>query len=221
MAQAKRRKPVTKKKATASIKLSSHGLGMLLTGVVIGCLGTILWQGYQSRDSEVGSGIRKMIENSRQQSAREEEQTPQPVIKPEPQSTNYDFFTVLPEIEVVVSGDEASANAATPDNPTPEVESKKPPVSDKSIVAESKKPKSAFMLQAGSYNKQADANRQKANLALIGLSSLIQKVTIQGRGDFFRVRLGPFTDHAQMVQTDDRLRQEGIKALRLKISRGG
>ena len=196
--------------------INAHGISMLLAGVVIGSLGTMLWQGWRSGDDEVGSGIRQMMESSRQRASAPDAQPAAPMIKPEPRQTNYDFFTVLPEIEVVVSEDEPPP----PDKPAPAMTEsageKSPEVRE--VTPE---PVSAYMLQAGSFNTQADAERQKAGLALLGLSSTIQKVTIQGRGDFFRVRLGPFTSHSGMVEADERLRQEGIKALRLKVSRSG
>ena len=188
---------------------------MLVAGVVIGSIGTTLWQGYKSRESDVGSGIRQMIENSRQRADSQEQAASVPEVAPEPQSTTYDFFTVLPEIEVVVTEDEepevsTPAKTEQPDDQTNET--------DSTAAAQ---PKSAYMLQAGSFNSEADAERQKANLALIGLSSTIQKITIEGRGDFYRVRLGPYVNHQKMVETDERLRQEGIKALRLKVSKAG
>jgi len=219
MAQAKRKKKASK--TSAGFTLSGHGLGMLAAGVVIGSLGTVLWQGLRSNDSDVGSGIRQMIETSRQQAEVEEEVQPTPQVAPEPQSTNYDFFTVLPEIEVVVTDDDEGAVQPQPPIPAPQSEDasegNKPEVSEAKIEPVA----SAYMLQAGSYNRQADAERQKANLALMGLTSAIQKVTIEGRGDFYRVRLGPFSNHGQMVDIDERLKQEGIKAMRLKISRSG
>ena len=188
---------------------------MLIAGVVIGSLGTTLWQGYQSRESDVGSGIRQMIESSRQRADNQEQSAPVPDVTPEPQSTTYDFFTVLPEIEVVVTED---------DEPEVSVPTQSDQSDDQSGETDSKAdsvPKSAYMLQAGSFNSEADAERQRANLALIGLSSTIQKITIQGRGDFYRVRLGPYVNHQKMVDADERLRQEGIKALRLKVSKAG
>ncbi|MBX2882813.1 MAG: SPOR domain-containing protein [Granulosicoccus sp.] len=230
MAQArKKRKPV---KSSTGFTLTGHGIGMLLAGVVIGSLGTVMWQGMNSDDSEVGAGIRKMMESSRRKAEEETIAQPAKPIVPEPQSTNYDFFTVLPEIEVVVGAEESTVTPPvkiTPPNTgasavdataaASQSETSEPVVSE--ALVEPAKPSSAYMLQAGSYNRQADAERQKANLGLMGLSSSIQKVTIQGRGDFFRVRLGPYVNHAQMVDVDERLRQEGIRALRLKISRSG
>lgn len=215
MAQARRKKKKSASKRKTFSGFSSHGIGMLLAGIVIGSLGTTLWQGYKSRESDVGSGIRQMIENSRQESASQDDVTPVPEVAPEPQTTTYDFFTVLPEIEVVVSEDEEPAVSTAAQLNKDQQEDAQP---DTSSAA---KPKSAYMLQAGSFNSETDAERQKASLALLGLSSTIQKITIQGRGDFYRVRLGPYVDHGKMVETDERLRDEGIKALRLKVSKAG
>jgi len=77
------------------------------------------------------------------------------------------------------------------------------------------------MLQAGSYQRESEAERLKANLALQGMVSKIQKVSIQGKGDFFRVRLGPYPSHQAMAEADKQLSRAGIKALRLKISSSG
>lgn len=220
MAQAKRKKSSLRKKKPLAFSFTGHGLGMLLSGIVIGVVGTILWQGLKSGNSDIGSGIRQMIEQSRQKTAADPEPTPQPSLSEEPQSTNYDFFTVLPEIEVVVNGNEESAAAATIPVQQARQSSSKTEASEP-VVAEVVKPKNAYMLQSGSYNRQTDAERQKANLALLGLRSTIQKITIQDRGDFYRVRMGPFADYGTMVLADERLKEEGIEALRLKISGGG
>lgn len=216
MAQAKKKK--TNTNSGFSLSWSGHGIGMLLAGVVMGVMGTILWQGLNDRSRDVGSGIRQMIESSKKQQTQVTDTAPGPEVKPEPQSTNYDFYTVLPEIEVVVTEDEPEATPVPPAPASsestqsvpsvPEVEVEKPQVTS-----------SAYMLQAGSYNRRNDAERLKANLALMGLSSTIQKVTIQDRGDFYRVRLGPYTDQARMREADQQLQQNGIKAMRLKVSR--
>lgn len=225
MAQARKKKAV-KKSVRPSFTVTGHGIGMLLAGMVMGVLGTILWQGMNSRDSEVGSGIRQMIENSRQQEDQVTESATTPAIKPEPQSTTYDFFTVLPEIEVVVSSGEPITAPVPPKPASPAAKSDQPapdtpaPAPVTEVAVQNPAPAaSAYMLQAGSYNVQADAERQKANLALVGLPSTIQKVTIQGRGDFYRVRLGPYVDQARMLDADRRLQQQGIRAMRLKVSR--
>ena len=229
MSQAKRR---SQSRNSGSGGPGVHGIGILLTGIVIGSLGTIIWQGTQTPDDGIGAGLRQMMEQSRESGEQPAEAgATVPVEQPQQQQTSYDFFTVLPEIEVVVpstpeeekpaadksksdsaSGDgEAAETAAAEEQSDTEVK-----VEDMSVQASS-----AYMLQAGSYRSQADAEKMKAQLALIGHGSTVQKVTIQGQGDFYRVRLGPFVSHDDMVKADQRLSANGIKSLRLKVSKGG
>ncbi len=269
MAQAKKRRNRATSARPRGDKASLSGVfsgsaGMLFAGIVIGSLGTTLWHGWRGGDSEVGSGIRRMMEDSSERSAGAGSVETAPAPKPEPQQTNYDFFTVLPEIEVVVSeGEDAPPEAASPEQApaepastetastepalpdpastetaSPETEPAEtepaqlassdpaptqpaaPPEKPQAPVREAKpEPASTYMLQAGSFSRPAEADRQKARIALLGLSASIQKVTIQGRGDFYRVRLGPYASYSRMEDADRRLKGEDIQAIRLKVSR--
>ncbi|MDD9875521.1 MAG: SPOR domain-containing protein, partial [Gammaproteobacteria bacterium] len=53
-----------------------------------------------------------------------------------------------------------------------------------------------------------------------GAALLCALMGIQGRGDFYRVRLGPFPTYQAMVKADEQLGRAGIKALRLKMKSG-
>ena len=205
------------------------GVAMLLAGMVIGVLATILWQGTQTADDGVGAGIRRMIEIDHEPtSAGDEKNTDRQQTQPAKPSTPFDFFTVLPEIEVVA-----------PATPAAEVAAEVGAEVAAEVAAETRKKLDggepdargaardapatdggSYMLQAASYQQRAEADRLKATLALNGMVSAIQKVSIQGRGDFYRVRLGPYLTYAAMVQAEQQLSRAGIKALRLKVSRG-
>jgi cell division protein FtsN len=210
MAQAKRKhraSPASRK------KYSYQGLGMLLVGMVIGSLATILWQGMKVADGGVGTGIRQMIDQSRDKDQEEiAQQSVSVEDRPVEQQTNFDFFTVLPEIEVVVPPSETEPIVTEPQKETSQAQTG----SEKPAVASS-----AYMLQAGSYKNKSDADRLKAELALKGQVSSIQKVSIQGKGDFYRVRLGPYLSYEEMAKADQSLLDQGLKTLRLKISKGG
>lgn len=204
-----------------------HGLRMLIVGMIIGSLATLLWQGMRSSGGGVGTGIREVIEQSRQKDQQEtsDQQGIDKVDKPIQQPIDFDFFTVLPEIETVVpdnqplpSPSSLSPSSPTSSAPSPDVQNVEV---DSSRETQAVSNDSIYMLQAGSYQNKTEADRLKAELALQGYLSQIQKVTIQGRGDFFRVRLGPYPAHSEMVEADNGLASIGIKALRLKISRGG
>ena len=219
MAQARRKIPAKKKTTKGS---SASAVVMLLAGVVIGSLGTILWQGMRTSEGEIGAGIRKMMEQSRvEEQDLVEQDDAVDSAKPVKQETNFDFYTVLPEIEVVVPDTEPEKPKEVTNSETENQEKKSD--ADGEVVDKSPKviDSSAYMLQAGSYQKQSDADKLKAQLGLMGFGSTIQKVTIQGQGDFYRVRLGPYTSHEQMEKADKKLSSNGIQTLRLKISRGG
>lgn len=209
MAQA-RRKP--SKSGPGRTGGGRSGIGMLLAGMVIGSLATLLWHG-ASTGGGVGAGIRQMFKGgdsrppappARQADARPNRDKP---------ATDFTFFTVLPEIEVVAPPADTGPAAATTETGA---ESQPKPGPEPAAAA----PASQFMLQAGSFRNRPDADRLKANLAFRGIVSSIQKVTIQGRGDFYRVRLGPFPTYQAMVKADEQLGRAGIKALRLKMKSG-
>ncbi len=220
MPQAKR---TTRKRSAPPRRGLSHGFGMLVIGMITGSLATILWQGMRIGDSGTGSGIRKVVEQSLQQSREEDQETAGAKIdntdKPAEQQTSFDFFTVLPEIEVMVPDNQPPIPSPSPSLPPSSEAGDENPDPSADVQVASKR--SAYMLQAGSYQKKTDAERLKAELGLWGHASQIQKVTIQGRGDFYRVRLGPWSDYEKMVSADKSLASFGIKALRLKISGGG
>jgi hypothetical protein len=88
MAQARRTK---KAKAKANPKRGSgrntksfiaairQGMGFFVTGVLTGVLGIVLWQGYQSEaQGDMGSGLKAMIMQSKQQAAMRAAESPVP-----------------------------------------------------------------------------------------------------------------------------------------------
>lgn len=119
--------------------------------------------------------------------------------EPAPIRPKFDFYTVLPEVETVL-----------PDRGAP-VKQAKAERADEGV---------SFVLQAGSFASFGDADQLKAQLALHGLRAEIQKVTIEGRGEFHRVRLGPYDKLESLDAVDQQLSKMGIKTLRLRVKQG-
>lgn len=94
----------------------------------------------------------------------------------EPKKPRYDFFTVLPEMEVVVPEQELSRKA-----------DKAEPLND----TLTNNGQDSYILQAGSFRSASDAEKMKAQLALLGSIATVQKVTVNGQ-TWHRVRIGPF-----------------------------
>jgi len=93
-----------------------------------------------------------------------------------PKKPRYDFFTVLPEMEVVVPEQELSRKA-----------DKVEPANDTATA----KSEDRYILQAGSFRNSTDAEQMKAQLAMLGSIATVQKVTVNGK-TWHRVRIGPF-----------------------------
>lgn len=73
-----------------------------------------------------------------------------------------------------------------------------------------------YVLQAGSFTTYADADRRRAELALQGIESMIQKVTIDDKA-YHRVRIGPTNDLDQLNLLRSRLRAAKIDVLRIRL----
>ena len=66
-----------------------------------------------------------------------------------------------------------------------------------------------------------EADQLKSALAISGLAAQIQKVSIEGRGDYYRVRLGPFSKIEELDSATQQLQQIGLKPIRLKVKKEG
>ena len=73
------------------------------------------------------------------------------------------------------------------------------------------------MLQAGSFRKLGEADRLKAELALLGMQAKIQTVAIDGENKWHRVRLGPFTNVQALNEARSTLKSNGVAVMVLKI----
>jgi cell division protein FtsN len=75
--------------------------------------------------------------------------------------------------------------------------------------------KEIYYVQAGSFQNADDAEKLKAKLAFSGFEATIQAVTIPEKGEWHRVRLGPY-NNSEAGKTIAALRQNGIIATQLR-----
>ncbi|MEE4217656.1 MAG: SPOR domain-containing protein [Xanthomonadales bacterium] len=113
--------------------------------------------------------------------------------------SRYDFFTVLPEMEVVVPEQELSEQTR-PEAPVRANDDEK------------------YILQVGSFKDRSDAEQRKAQLALLGEMAGIQTVTVNGT-TWHRVRVGPVSGARQADEKRNRLAKQGIDSLVMKNPR--
>lgn len=124
---------------------------------------------------------------------------------PEQQGVNskpiFDFYSVLPERKVDIP--------ETPKEQTDELN-----ILNKST--QKKQAKGKFLLQAGSFQKMQDADRRKAELAMLGLEAVIKSAQVNG-SLYHRVELGPFEDGGFYSRVEKRLIQNDISFLRKSV----
>ncbi len=77
--------------------------------------------------------------------------------------------------------------------------------------------KTVFYVQAGAYQAEADADNQKATIALLGFEARVKTATVPDKGTLYRVRLGPFKSQDEATQTKAILQDNGIAASLIKI----
>ena len=114
----------------------------------------------------------------------------------EPQESRFTFYDMLPNFEVVIPEQEPDVRAD---------------VEPRAIV----KP-GLYILQAGSFTRYEDADRRRAELALQGIESTIQRVTIDDRA-YHRVRIGPTDDLEELNMLRSRLRAAKIDVIRIRL----
>lgn len=87
-----------------------------------------------------------------------------------------------------------------------------PKPAEKPKAAESRTSPKLTYLQAGAFSSAADAENLKAMLAMKGLEASVQTVTIPGRGEMHRVRVGPFQSEQEMTSARGTLKLNGLEA---------
>ncbi len=75
-----------------------------------------------------------------------------------------------------------------------------------------------YMVQAGAYRNNADADAQKAKLTLLGLDAKVSERDQAGRV-VYRVRIGPFSDKNQAERVRAQLQSSGIDNTLVRIQR--
>jgi cell division protein FtsN len=75
-----------------------------------------------------------------------------------------------------------------------------------------------YQVQAGAYASQAEAEQQKAKLAMMGLEARVAEREVNGR-TMYRVRLGPYTAKEQADEVRVKLQGAGIDSALVRIQK--
>jgi cell division protein FtsN len=77
--------------------------------------------------------------------------------------------------------------------------------------------KDVYFIQAGSFQNPAEADNQKARLAILGYESSVEPANLPDKGTWYRVRLGPYSKVDEINRVRQALSQNGIEASLVKI----
>lgn len=111
-------------------------------------------------------------------------------------NNNYDFYQMLPKFEVVVPEKERDVHRVD-------------------AQAKIDRP-GTYFLQAGSYKSEADAERIRAQLARQDIPANVQRVAVDA-DVWFRVRIGPIKDLAQLNALRHQLQSADIDSLVIRV----
>jgi cell division protein FtsN len=130
---------------------------------------------------------------------------------PKPQ---FEFYTILPEMEVVIPDEEVAPPKETRTKPA--TAARTPPAGPESAAPQAATNES-YILQMGSFRKFADADRMKARLALIGIEAQVQKVSINNKETYHRVRSGPYHSQAELNRVRKLANDHNISTLVIRL----
>lgn len=116
---------------------------------------------------------------------------------PERDRPRFDFYKILPGGEEPVTEKELK-DAAKAGKGQPEAA------------------RAVYFIQAGSFQNPADADNQKAKIALLGFESIVDPTPLPDKGTWYRVRMGPYTSLEDMNRVRRVLSQNGIDASLVK-----
>lgn len=170
---------------------------------------------------------------------------PEPSASPEPSEPpmpTFEFYTLLPESEVIAPGGEMPASTARP----PERETAEAPPAEAlatdgedpiaqviaanlaadrqatdaapaESAAEAAADGGRYVLQAASFREAGDARQLSGRLRDFGLLAQITEVKANGGETWHRVQVGPYDDRRELNRAQDLMVTQGIEPLLIQL----
>jgi cell division protein FtsN len=154
----------------------------------------------------------------------------------EPPMPTFEFYTLLPESEVIAPGEQASSSTATPpprpaqddtddadsdadssaaDDPIAQViAANSAPDEDTTQRAEDGK---RYVLQAASFRQTGDAQELAGRLKDFGLLAQVSDVQTGDGTTWHRVQVGPYQDRSELSRARDLMSTQGIEPLLIQL----
>lgn len=172
--------------------MREFGMGALV-GVTLAVGGTVYITGNRQHDA---ASAREKAEAPRPDPHRKAPADPETAAAAA-KTEKYDFYEMLPNFEVVVPEKEKDVKRDLP------------------ATARVERP-GVYVLQAGSYRNEADADRVRAQLAMQGIDAKVQRVAVDA-DVWHRVRIGPITKLDELNKLRKQLQAADVDALVIRV----
>lgn len=201
MAKASSKKPAPRKGASRNSKPAARKSGggvpgwlWLLLGLAFGLFGAFLWHLWELREdgkTKDSAGIAEISPATPQdEKEKPSANTPASSANSKGEEPRFDFYTLLPNQEAMPG---------------------------KQPQAETPKPAAAvdYVLQAGSFKSEAEADKRRASILMLGLPVKVQKVPGANPANetWYRVLVGPFADKKAAQEARNTLKGSGVETL--------
>ncbi len=176
------------------------------------CIGLTIAAGFYVFGRPAGDGMRQQVVVDTPAAGQNETAGEQPddvSAEEEEQEPRFAFYKMLPDYEVVIPEEEypednsgqaaTSAEAAEPAAPQPTTPSVEEP--------------GQYVIQAGSFSTYDDANRRKAELALLGMDAHIVSFDLNSGKTVYRVQSSTIESNSRLNELLKRLRENRIDTL--------
>jgi cell division protein FtsN len=172
--------------------MREFGMGALV-GIILAGSATVYVMSNRQHDAAAAS---EKAEAPRPDPHRKASQDPE-AARAAAAGEKYDFYEMLPNFEVVVPEKDKDVKRDLP------------------ATARVERP-GVYVLQAGSYRNEADADRVRAQLSMQGIDAKVQRVAVDA-DVWHRVRIGPITKLDELNKLRKQLQAADVDALVIRV----
>lgn len=193
-------KPLNRRSTPAPDRIRGNTLIGLFVGLVIGVLGAagVVWYIHRTPPpfSNKSSAAQAAVPAGTAETPMALPGKPGDPVPQNSDKPRFDFYKILP----------GNADAVPDTRPKDEK-----PTENRNKPEKEGLLKDPVYLQAGSFQNAADADNQKARLAMMGAEASVQQVMLQEKV-WYRVRLGPYRKMDEITSLRAELARQGIDA---------
>jgi cell division protein FtsN len=186
---------------------STPAWAWLLAGLLVGALVFLGYRQYQVMMADEPVAIQPQAGSGKNEDPEKNVEPPASGVEDGVLDTDYSFYDVLPTQETVEVEDSAAAESSDKATAPEPAATPAEPQNTAATAPVSRR----YLLQAGAFERSADADDLKARIALSGEAARVESAEVNGK-TMYRVRLGPYNDATAAERARANLAGQGIRA---------